>query len=395
VRTLATVVVIALLTVSSEAGQRDDTSARLAAVRARRAHVIRLANQLQSEPAMRTMRVTETQRRAYVAALQDVDPGTLANQVRALHRDQDAAAAVTKAWERIETLERSLSDPDAAPVALVSVEAEYVIARLSAALARTVESPIGGRAPSPAGRQLARTLADEALALAPDSARVRGAYGDVLLDAGQPEPAEQEYRRALTLDPGFVDARVRLAEAMRLQGNGLEAVEELREALRIDPRSARAHSDLGFILRSIGSTTEAMFHYQEARRLAPDSIDVHNGFAVLLASQGRLPEAAAEFREINRIDPDYSVGYYNLATVLADMDEDAASAAALREVVRINPGHYNAHYNLGELFRLDGKFDDAAVQFREYLKLVPSTPANQRSIQRAKNLLQSWEEPAP
>ncbi|HWV93694.1 MAG TPA: tetratricopeptide repeat protein, partial [Vicinamibacterales bacterium] len=92
-------------------------------------------------------------------------------------------------------------------------------------------------------------------------------------------------------------------------------------------------------------------------------------------------------------DPDSTIGYYNLAYALADLDRDVESAAALREVIRINPNHYNAHYNLGELFRLEGKYDESAKRFREYLRLAPDTPQNQRNIERARGFVQKFEDP--
>ena len=66
------------------------------------------------------------------------------------------------------------------------------------------------------------------------------------------------------------------------------------------------------------------------------------------------------------------------------------SAAAFREVIRINPNHYNARYNLGELFRLEGKYDDSVKQFREYLRLAPETPQNQRNIERATGFIEKF-----
>ena len=75
------------------------------------------------------------------------------------------------------------------------------------------------------------------------------------------------------------------------------------------------------------------------------------------------------------------------------LDRDVEAAAALREVIRINPNHYNARYNLGELFRLEGKYDEAVTQFREYLRLAPDTPQNRRNITRAKGFIQQFEDP--
>jgi TolA-binding protein len=74
------------------------------------------------------------------------------------------------------------------------------------------------------------------------------------------------------------------------------------------------------------------------------------------------------------------------------MDRDVEAAAALREVIRIYPDHYNAHYNLGEMFRLEGKFDESAKQFREYVRLAPDTPQNQRNLRRARQFIQQYSE---
>jgi len=40
--------------------------------------------------------------------------------------------------------------------------------------------------------------------------------------------------------------------------------------------------------------------------------------------------------------------------------------------------------------RLEGKFDDSAAQFREYLRLAPDTPQNRRNINRARQFVEKF-----
>jgi len=299
-----------------------------------------------------------------------------------LRKDQDATFDLLSAWSDIEKLQ----EPKAFTVRLLTAKA-------AAAVARTEPSTVGGRAPSADGRRRARMLVDEALALAPDSPHARLALGDLLIDERKPEEAEAEYRRALGSLSDSSEVHRRLAEAVRLQGDLDAAASELADALRLAPRSARAHTDLALVLRGNGENKEAITEYREAIRLDPDLVDAHNGLAITLAAEGQIKEAVVEFREMIRIDPDSASGYYNLASALADLDLDVEATAALREVIRINPNHYNAHYNLGEMFRLDGKYDDAAREFREFLRLAPGdTPGGQRNIQRAQRLVQQFEQ---
>jgi len=72
---------------------------------------------------------------------------------------------------------------------LTALQAKHLAAQASAALARTQESAIGGRAPTDEGRERAKKLADAALALAPDSPDVHEVRGDLFIDASEPEDA--------------------------------------------------------------------------------------------------------------------------------------------------------------------------------------------------------------
>jgi tetratricopeptide (TPR) repeat protein len=318
-----------------------------------------------------------------------LDPREAARRMAALQTDQDASFDLIEAWIGMQQLHAQIArDPQAA----LRHQTKLLAARASAALARTEQRAVGGRAPSRAGRQRAKELVDAALALWPDSPDAHAVRGDLFMDALEPESAETAFRQSLAGDAESSSRRTKLAEALRLQGKSADAAAELREALRLDPASARAYSGLGLTLRAERKITESVAAYREAIRLDPDLIDAHNGLAVVLANQGKLAEAVAEFREIIRVDPDSAIGYYNLAYALAELDRDVESAAALREVIRINPDHYNARFNLGELFRLEAKYDDSARQFREYLRLAPDVPQNRRNIERAKDYIQKFED---
>ena len=337
------------------------------------------------------------------------DPAAVAQRIARLPRDRDAARTVVAAWTRSEesyqrvveqTRRRAALKPaEAARVvadqvtALTELEATMIVARGAAALAHTELSTIGGRVPVADGQRRAKEHADAALALMPDSPEARTLLGDWFIAAELPEPAEAEYRRAVTSRMNSAPLRTKLAEALRLQGKFAESAVELREAFRIDPAFAQAHSDLAMILRAEGNVAGAETEYREAVRLDPTSTDARNGLAITLAGTKRLEEALAEFQAILNIDPDSTIGYYNMATVLANLDRDIEAAAALRQVIRINPNHYNARYNLGELLRLEEKFDDSATQFREYLRLAPDIPENRRNINRARQFVEKFTNP--
>ena len=412
-------------------GDTAESARQLALVDARRKAWETAALKLRDRADVKGLRLTQNQIEAFAPVMLDIreEHGQNANNPRAvqvrlhgrmnvgdvtrrmagLRNDQDASFDLVEAWTETQELYRQLAsqtqlrasmptDKASAVVddqlkTMAMLEAKHTAAKASAALARTEPSAIGGRTPSDEGREQAFELAESALSLSPDSPDAHDVMGDILIDALEPEAAEAEFRKALSVRADSSSGRTKLAEALRLQGKFDEAVMELREVVRVEPGFARAHSGLGLALRAQSKLPEAVASYEEAIRLDPDLIDARNGIAVAFANQGRLEDAVAQFREIIRVDPDSTIGYYNLAYALADLDRDVESAAALREVIRINPDHYNAHYNLGELFRLEGKYDESAKRFREYLRLAPDTPQNQRNIERAKGFVQKFEDP--
>jgi tetratricopeptide (TPR) repeat protein len=71
------------------------------------------------------------------------------------------------------------------------------------------------------------------------------ALGDALLAAEEPAAAEQQFRSALSLDPGDELAHAGLGEALRMQARWGEAEAAFLHALELAPEAPRGHLDLG------------------------------------------------------------------------------------------------------------------------------------------------------
>ncbi len=391
------------------AGETAESARALALANAHRQAIATLANALPTRLDLTSLKLSSDDVQAYVAATADIaeapataktpagspirvavtaqfDVNGAAHHLTGLRKDEDAWRTVVNAWTKWKDLHQQN-----APLATLNVT--RLVARGTAALARTELSTVGGRAPSAEGRRRAKASADAALTIAPEAADARVLLGDLFVDAEDPVAAEAEYRRAIANGRSDAAVRIKLAEALRLQGKFEESTTELRGVIRTTPEHAQAHSDLAMILRAEGNVADAEAEYREAIRLDPRNADARNGLAITYAGSKRPEEAVKEFEAIIAIDPDSTIGYYNLATVLANLDRDIEAAAALRQVIRIYPDHYNARFNLGELLRLEGKFDDSAAQFREYLRLAPETPQNRRNIDRARRYVQQFTNP--
>lgn len=125
--------------------------------------------------------------------------------------------------------------------------------------------------------------------------------------------AEQQFRRALELDPKFTDARYNLASAEAAEGKWEPAVADFRQVVSDRPNESRPKDRLGKVLVSWGDqladsgrAAEAELRYREALSLRPHDLELRNNLGVVLVQQGKMQEGQKEFEEALRIDPSFA-----------------------------------------------------------------------------------------
>lgn len=128
----------------------------------------------------------------------------------------------------------------------------------------------------------------ETIKLKPNYPNIHGKLGLVLLEAGEIENAEQQFRKALSYKSKLVDTHywhLNLAESLRKLGRSGEAIEHYRHALELRNDDANTHSILGVILLRKNRADEAVKHLTEAVRLSPDHMGYRSNLAKALSRQ--------------------------------------------------------------------------------------------------------------
>ena len=100
-------------------------------------------------------------------------------------------------------------------------------------------------------------------------ANLHAAVGDGYASVKRPAEAAEEYRRALSLCPGFVDLRLKLAHALRDCGQPEEALAEYRVAASSAPGYLPARVALGAALHASGKVDEARGEWEEVLKQDP------------------------------------------------------------------------------------------------------------------------------
>ncbi len=386
-----------------------------------------------------------------VDVIAKIDTNVVTRQIDALRKNEKVKADLLRTQQEADRLRRerdalqqelaaAKTKPEVEALAQkrreVFTRADVVFLLAQAAVALGASS--GGLKPgssSAAGRARARSLIEQALALAPSEPLAHVWMGNLLYEEGDLDGTIAAYGTALRLNPDDATTHNNLAfvlmtkgvalqvkrdldgaiaayrTALRLKldepayylalhlalGNALQAkgdldgaIAELRTALRLKPDDAVPHNHLASALEEKGDLNGAITEYRTALRLDPKDSFYVFGLGHALRAKGDLDSAITEYREFLRLNPDDAFIREELGSSLLDKGNLDEAITELREVLRLEPKYVMGRYHLGQALQAKGRRQEAAREFREYLRLVPDEPHN-REIERARAALRELE----
>lgn len=117
--------------------------------------------------------------------------------------------------------------------------------------------------------------------------------------------AENEFRRALELNPNHATARAVFSDFLGTQERYAEAFEQAERALELDPLSLYVSGAMGKALFHARQYDRAFAAYQKTLELDPDSARTHRNLGRILLQQGKYLEAIAELRKAYALEQHY------------------------------------------------------------------------------------------
>jgi tetratricopeptide (TPR) repeat protein len=232
------------------------------------------------------------------------------------------------------------------------------------------------------------------------------------------DQVEQQYARALELEPYAADVRVVLADINLSRGQTAEAVDHYEQAIALEPTTPDTYLALGDAYSLAEREEEAEGAYFQALSLAPTTVEAYIGLTTLYEDQERYDDAWAVYEQGLAAAPmsgQLLIGYGAFLiergeeeqglTVLDQAAQAAPTAATFiaragvyRELGRVDdalqdlqialetePGSIDALLALGDLYREQDDFDSAEKKFQEIVSLVPGLPTGYLSLSALAN----------
>ena len=225
----------------------------------------------------------------------------------------------------------------------------------------------------------------------PQSADAWGRFGMVAHAHELWDEAAVAYRRARELDPTNERWPYFLGDVLSVVGTELEAAEEVfRRAMALRPGYAPAHMRLGNVLLARDRGAAAAIELERALELAPDLQPARVALAQIRLSEGELKGSAALLEEVLERSPRHGQALSTLGQVYMRQGR-RDEAREIAERAR-SPASYNLYsdplmsevvaeglssvllWERAKSFLEDGNYEQAARGLRQVVALLPSNP---------------------
>lgn len=208
--------------------------------------------------------------------------------------------------------------------------------------------------------------------------------------------AEQEFRRALELDPYLVSAHQRYGSYLTFMGRFEESIRHYETALELDPFSLQINMNLATTYYLRGEHDRAINHLQKTMELEPDYMPLHFVLGCVYIQQNRLEDAIREFQLIYKLDDEtyLALGFMGYAHALAGQRAEAETLLNILQDISLRKyvSPYSMlviHLALGpeeRVFELLEQLYEERNDWMVWLKVSPELK-NLRSHPRYRSLL--------
>lgn len=171
----------------------------------------------------------------------------------------------------------------------------------------------------------------------PEKARPYMNLSVALRESGDIDGAIAASKRAIEIDPRFVNGFVGLAAAYEEKGELEKAAALYRHVLQLMPKYAEVHNMLGVVYLKQGKVFDAIMSFNESLRVKPDNVNTLVNRATAKAYLGNFAEAVADYNRALKLEGSNPNILFNLAVTYRNSGQTEMAIATFEKLLRMNP----------------------------------------------------------
>ena len=202
----------------------------------------------------------------------------------------------------------------------------------------------------PASAEAAGRHAGTAARIDPSLAEVRAILGELALHRGDTASAVSEFRRLVEQAPESAPAVLSLADAYAADGQNAKAEQQYKRAISLRPGYWAGHNRAGYFYAQRGDIDSAIKSFQTAAALSPGNPRVEANLGAVYVQAGRLREAVTLLEKAAAEVPTSEI-WSNLGTTRYLLGEFDAAVPAYERATELTPADPLLWANLGDALR--------------------------------------------
>lgn len=210
----------------------------------------------------------------------------------------------------------------------------------------------------------AKFACSRAVALEPTLAEALLNLGVISEKEGDPEGAENYFKKLLGINPGYWMSYVDLAGLEEDRGDYKKAEEYIRLALAINPGHHVPWFNLGNVLRLMGRFSDARKAYTEALKVNPGHVGSKVNLALTYEDIGDLTTAKSDLEKILGDDPNVEDALFSISRIEYNLGSTAASISYLERYLKLKQDDGRAWQIMGKMLMSVGKKEEAEAAMR-------------------------------
>ncbi|MGE5126512.1 MAG: tetratricopeptide repeat protein [Betaproteobacteria bacterium] len=227
-----------------------------------------------------------------------------------------------------------------------------------------------------------------ALAQSPAEAELRFSTGVMHLREGRVDLALEEFKKAAKEDPKNPYFQKGLGQALAAKRDWAAAISAFRRALELNPLYVDTRNDLGYALIMSGDRDagkkEFLSAFSDPMNPAPEISAYNLGRAFM--EEKNFGEASNWFRNAINRNKSYSAPYLLLAETLVATGRDAEAVALLEAGVHEAPNDPDLLLAMARAYLKVGRLVEGRTKLDEAVKADPSGPVGRAAADQLKSL---------
>jgi Flp pilus assembly protein TadD len=234
-----------------------------------------------------------------------------------------------------------------------------------------------------------------AISLQPNYVQAHNDMGAVYMKMNQLEKAESTLRHAIKLNDKWYLPQLNLGLVLNRQHKHKDAAILLTALRNNNPDQSKIHAPLIEALIEAHQWPQAEEELGKALALkGADTVDLKIKLGLVTLRQSKLEAAVAAFRDATSAEPDNALAQFNLGAALLESGNLDEAETALRRAYRIEGARIpGAQLQLGQLYFRKKDYAKAIEAFETYLRDLPSAPNAAQVREAVEKLRQAYRKP--